>query len=118
MLAYELDLTQFYNPEQKEKYIHSMPKNTFYILKRIFIASKEEEERLGKDLAFFNKEQLMNLYSYMNVNSINSLVNIHSKVKNYMMLYNRDLDPSIYQTTRKELTRHCNKNKDSSIVLY
>lgn len=103
----------FYNQERKDKYLEDNPINQRSALKRIFLASYEQEKHLGKDLCDFNREELLKLYSYINASSVSVLYNLHCLIKRYM----NDVDPKNIQKhydetegiTREFLLRYCNK---------
>ena len=103
----------FYNQERKDKYLEDNPVNQRSALKRIFLASYEQEKQLGKDLCDFNREELLKLYSYINASSVSVLYNLHCLIKRYM----NDVDPKNKQKHYDEteginkefLLRYCNK---------
>lgn len=103
----------FYNQKRKDKYLEDNPVNQRSALKRIFLASYDQEKLLKKDLCDFNRNELLKLYSFMNVSSVNVLYNLHQLTKRYM----NDVDPQNKQKhyeetegiTREFLLRYCNK---------
>ena len=103
----------FYNQEQKMQYLEDNAQNQRAALKRIFLASRLQEEQLGKDLCNFNREELLKLYSYINASSVSVLYNLHRLVVRYM----DDVDPINKQKHYDEtegfsqefLLRYCNR---------
>ena len=99
----------FFNQERKDKYLNDIPTNQKSALKRIFLASYEQETKLKKDLCDFDREELLKLYSYINATS----VNLHCLIKKYM----DDVDPANKQKhaeitegiSRGFLLQYCNK---------
>ena len=80
----------FYNKEQKEKYIETVPKNRMFLCERIFNGSYPLEKEKGKDLCDFTREEILELYSYLNVKTPSILRDINSVVRVYIKSQNKN----------------------------
>lgn len=103
----------FYNQELKDKYLDDVEPNKRAALKRIFLASYEQEKNLGKDLYAFNESELLQLYSFINTTSVNVLYNLHRLVCTYMDLVDPENKQSHTDATQRinktRLKNYCNK---------
>jgi hypothetical protein len=76
-----------YNSEIKKRYIKekenssTMPER---FLERLFLRTKEFEERLGKDINSFTVYEITDFYKTINVSTLESLVNINSQLSLYV----------------------------------
>lgn len=81
----------YYNQEIKQKFIDSLPQNRVALCERIFLNSYGMETSKGKDLSEFNRDEILEMYSYFNVKTPSILRDIHSIVK----MYARDMGRNI-----------------------
>ena len=86
---------RYYNPEIKQKYMNTLSESAQVGCRALFDYAHIEEEKRNKDLALFTKDELLNLYSYINTRSINTLVNYHSAFKKYVRWYRIQYTPVI-----------------------
>lgn len=98
----------FYNQEKKTEYINTYPDYAQVIYNRIFNLSKPLEESLGKDIKDFNKEELLDFYSYCNVSSPSVLKNMHSALIKYKTDSNT-ITQEIFEINSDILRRRVNK---------
>ena len=85
-------LKTFYDPDIKNKFIEMQTQPVAVRCRALFDHAHTEEERLGKDLALFSKDELLNFYSYLNARSVNVLTNYHTTFKQYKRWYKAELD--------------------------
>lgn len=98
----------FYNQKKKTEYINTFPDYAQVIYNRIFNSSKPMEESLGKDICNFNKEELLDFYSYCNVSSPSVLKNMHSAIVKYMT-DNNTISQEIFEINSDVLKRRVNR---------
>lgn len=98
----------FYNQEKKVEYIKTFPDYAQVIYNRIFNLSKPIEESLGKDICNFNKDELLDFYSYCNVSSPSVLKNMHSAIIKYKV-DNNTITQEIFEINSDVLRRRVNR---------
>ena len=99
---------EFYNKEVKESFINSIPENKRQLAKRLFANSKDIEEEKGKDLCKFNNQDLLEFYSYINLDSPSVLRNMHSMIIRYQE-FNNIVNEEIYEIKSDLLRAKANR---------
>lgn len=82
----EIEEIEFYNQEQKERYIASRELEYLDIRKicRVFFkATRAHEEKLQKDCSTFTSKEILNMYSSYATRSWEQLLNFNSQLKIY-----------------------------------
>lgn len=85
----------YYNQKRKDEFMNSIPNNRILLAKRIFLASIAIEKNKKKDLCDFDRDELLEFYSYLDVATPSILRDVHSLVKDYLTfnkVYNEDIN--------------------------
>lgn len=76
-----------YNAEIKKRYIEEKERTTSLpegFLERLFLKTKEFEERLNKDISSFTVYEIVDFYKTINISTLESLININSNLSLYV----------------------------------
>ena len=106
----------FYNLKEKKVYMDGLSDHAQALLNRIFSLSKSMEESLGKDISCFTREELLDFYSYCNVNSPSVLKNMHSAIIKYMSA-RKILTSDIYEINSSILKTRINNVAKRAILI-
>lgn len=114
-----------YNKDRKELYIEvNEPRNQHLrqVASRLFTYAAMFEEKFGKDLADFSLKEITEYYKYLNVTSLESLMNTNSQCKLYTAwCVNQNLVGDLqnhYAEITKEILQPClNKEMTESKII-
>lgn len=76
-----------YNAEIKKRYIEEKEKSTSMpegFLERLFLRTKEFEEKLNKDINSFTVYEIVDFYKTINISTLESLININCNLSLYV----------------------------------
>ena len=119
-------MKKLYNETIKYKCIESSSQSYKYIFLRLFRASATMEEKLQRDLYTFSVLEVLQLYDYIGVNTLNILTSINSALRSYLkfVLSNNINGPKervyiseIYNIDQNVLKNHINNVAQDMYIL-
>ena len=111
-----------YNQEVKDRYVSENQERNTNLKEQMrprFKKSTEMENRLGKDVATFSKDEILELYKSMHRTSPDSAFFMHSQMQQYAWWYCVNIDESVknaYLTITKEDILSCIDDSENDMA--